>query len=189
MFAGSKPSTSTSKKHHCMTRKSPERDLMTSRIFLIDDEEIVTEMISHHLACFGFKDVHCFNDSVEAMETLNYVKADLLITDINMPGLGGGYLTRLAKKIDHLKDVPVIAISADTCQETTDKLMAEGMFRVLHKPVAHKELLLAVIDALDSRAQQTSFESKLNQMQRMQKANVTQEIRNAETALRDAFRK
>ena len=188
MSTSANTSTSLRKKHSCITRQSEEREMLKARIFVIDDEEIVTEVIEHYLAGFGFTDVHCFNDSVEAIETLQYVQADLLLTDINMPGLGGSYLTKLAKKMDHLQDVPVIAITADTSAETQEKMVVNGFDRMLHKPVVGKELVMTVVEALESRSDM-KFDADAIKRERVQKASVQKEIRTTETALRDAFRK
>jgi CheY-like chemotaxis protein len=125
-----------------------DRRIYDACMFVIDDEEIVTELLAFHLTSLGFTNVHCFNDSLEAIDTLRHIRAEIVLTDVNMPGLGGCYLTQLAKKMEHLRDVPVIGITADRSESTRERLLTSGAIEVLHKPIDSQDLFRVACEAL-----------------------------------------
>lgn len=125
-----------------------DRRIFDACMFVIDDEEVVTDLLELHLTSFGFTNVHCFNDSLEAIDTLKHIRAEIVLTDVNMPGLGGCYLTQLAKKMEHLREVPVIGITADRSEATRERLLGSGAIEVLQKPIDSQNLFHAVRQAL-----------------------------------------
>ncbi len=120
-------------------------------LFVIDDEPIVTEIIKAYLADSGFENVHSFNDPTDAIESLMRLNADLIVTDVNMPGVGGNYLTRIAKQMEHNPGVPVVAFTADRSRDTELKLLDSGAIKVLHKPLDREQLVACVKEALGGK--------------------------------------
>ena len=55
-----------------------------TNIFIIDDEELIALTLKMYLEKGGYENLHVFTDSVEAMEMLTYVKADLILTDVDL---------------------------------------------------------------------------------------------------------
>lgn len=106
-----------------------------TNIFIIDDEELIALTLKMYLEKGGYENLHVFTDSVEAMEMLTYVKADLILTDVDMPDLNGKFLARLARKTDHLKNTPIIVVTADDSDATRKNLVGNGVDAILHKPI------------------------------------------------------
>lgn len=75
----------------------------------------------------------------EAIEILESVEADLIVTDLKMPGMDGFELLAYVKK-NH-PDVPVIIITAYYTSEIKERLEALGSFKLLEKPLDFKELV------------------------------------------------
>lgn len=125
--------------------------LSASNIFIIDDEVIAASVIKLHLLENGYNNLHVFNNSVEAMEILSFVQADLILTDVQMPELGGKFLTRLVRNYPHLKSTPVIVITSDDTPATETHLMGNGVYGIVHKPADPKELMEKVEGALKLR--------------------------------------
>jgi len=78
------------------------------RILVIDDEESVLNLVTRILTGVG----HEIDEASEGMEGLQMYEAasfDLVITDINMPGMDGLEFIRTLRKSS--PDVPIIAIS------------------------------------------------------------------------------
>lgn len=132
-----------------MLNQNDKNEYALANIFIIDDEPIVTEVIKHYLTQAGFKELFIFNNSVEAMETLSLVQVELIITDLEMPELGGKFLTKLARNITHLKTTPIIAISSDESIATRNHLMGNGVQAILYKPIDDKELVKLVKMSLE----------------------------------------
>ena len=63
---------------------------MAVQVFLIDDEELLTESMEIILTVKGQMEVTGIaKDGKEALEKLQNVKADIALVDLNMKGMGG----------------------------------------------------------------------------------------------------
>lgn len=164
------------------------REITDACIFVIDDEPIVSDVISFFLDECGFSNVHCFNDSIEAIETLQYVKAELVITDVSMPGLAGNYLTKLAKKMEHLREVPILVVTSDTSSNTESKCLASGAMKVLPKPVDRQQLVMGVVEALDQIVERSEIDTRYAKKMESLREEEEQRIRDQEIGLRNVCR-
>ena len=85
------------------------------------------------------------------------LKPDLILMDINLPGIGGFDALRLLREEHETAGIPVIAISANAMPRDIEKGMEAGFFRYLTKPIRVNEFMLALdialqhIDRQDSR--------------------------------------
>ena len=70
--------------------------------------------------------------------------------DMHMPKMGGLEATKLIRSETNSKDMPIIALTANTLQEDQDACFAAGMDDFLSKPFEPKELL-AIIDRYAAR--------------------------------------
>lgn len=80
---------------------------MAYKILVVDDEKMITDLLSSHLQDCGY-DTLVANDGGEAMKLLQK-QPDLIILDINMPGLNGLELCRNIR--DHIL-CPIIFVTA-----------------------------------------------------------------------------
>ena len=135
-------------------------------IFIIDDEQLITEVIRMYLRKGGYKNLHVFTDPVEAMETLSFVRTDLILTDVDMPELSGKFLTRLARKTPHLESTPIIVITSDDSEATRKKLVGNGADAILNKPVDCNDLLETVARTLRSSQTDQSSDKKAESSKR-----------------------
>ena len=79
------------------------------KILLVDDEESIHLLYREELEEEGYE-VHSALSGEEAMEKLGIIKPDLIILDINMPGMNGIDALRRIKEKNH--NLPVILSSA-----------------------------------------------------------------------------
>lgn len=91
------------------------------RILVVDDEPHYCTLLRRVLERDGFN-VTALSDSSAATELLLAGKVDLLVTDLQMPGLTGADLSELAACLPHAPEVLVI---------TAQKAMLEGTLRRL----------------------------------------------------------
>ena len=118
-----------------------------ARILLIDDDDDLRTMLRLALTHFGHTVIEARN-GVEGLALFPQAAADLVITDIVMPGKEGLEVLMALRKIH--PPVKIIAISGGGRGDATDYLrMATkmGAARVLSKPFSN-EALLAAIDAV-----------------------------------------
>lgn len=75
---------------------------------------------------------------------------DLIITDINLPGMSGFDLFMEIKKYDRLSEIPIVALSADGSKETLERAKKAGFERYLTKPMNIPEII-AMLDFYRSK--------------------------------------
>lgn len=110
-------------------------------ILIADDEQEIRELMATALADPSWKFAQV-GDGEKALETLMFQKADILITDLNMPKLTGIDLIRYLQSIAH--PVPIIVFSGRIDKSITKQLQVFGVVDVVEKPADFnkiKELL------------------------------------------------
>ena len=118
-------------------------------IILADDEDIIRTLVRRVLQKAGHK-VHEARDGQEALNLYPEVGADLVITDMIMPGKDGG--EAIAELIRHDPEVRIIAMSGGGRGNIASilSLASElGARRTLAKPFTLTEFMSAVNDTLD----------------------------------------
>lgn len=75
-------------------------------------------------------------------------KPDIIIMDINLPGMDGYEALRILRTMEETKNIPVVALSADAIAEHVEKGLQAGFERYLTKPVGISEFLQAVTSSL-----------------------------------------
>ncbi len=108
-------------------------------ILLVDDEESIHLLYQEELEEEGYK-VHSAFSGEEALEKMKVLNADLVILDINMPGMSGLEALRKIKEIN--PSLPIILCSA--YQEFKQDLSSWASDEYLVKSANLDELKLAV---------------------------------------------
>lgn len=117
---------------------------------IVEDVQMSLAMVTNHLKSQGFTNFFGFTESAEAWEffaesQLSDEPVELVLTDLNMPGLDGMDLLKNIKTDKLSKDAKVIIISADHDPLVIDEAMENGADEYLTKPVDF-ELLDEKID-------------------------------------------
>ena len=114
-------------------------------ILVVDDDNRIRELVKQYLEENNFL-VSTAVDAFDAKKKLDFIKFDILILDIMMPGKSGLSLTEEIKKIN---STPVILLTAKG--ETTDRIkgLEIGADDYLGKPFEPKELLLRIKNILN----------------------------------------
>jgi DNA-binding NtrC family response regulator len=116
--------------------------VMPVRVLLVDDKELELQSLSMLLADEGYEVAGLPNGSA-ALDHLARQRVDVVVTDLQMPGLNGIELTRRAKKL--YPDLEVILVTAHASVETAVKAMQEGACHYLVKsPKMGEELLVTL---------------------------------------------
>ena len=113
--------------------------LPTTRILIVDDEEIVRESLSDWLAADGYA-VETAADGPTALERLARGAWSIMLVDLKMPGMDGLAVLEAARKIQ--PDVTIVMITAFATVETAVKAMRLGAYDYIVKPFDPEELSL-----------------------------------------------
>lgn len=108
---------------------------MRRKILVVDDETMMTELLCDHLGDEGYE-VYAANSAKEALELLPK-NPDLIILDINMPGMDG---LELCKSIrDHIS-CPILFLTARITEQDKINGLEYGGDDYITKPFSLKEL-------------------------------------------------
>jgi signal transduction histidine kinase/FixJ family two-component response regulator len=113
-------------------------------VLAVDDNEINRMVLASLLEHEGAR-VDCMNSGADALARLQHVGAehyDIILTDIQMPGMDGYELTRRIH--GHHPALPVLGLTAHADDETCTRCLAAGMLAHIPKPIS-LDLLVAEI--------------------------------------------
>lgn len=113
-------------------------------VLLVDDQEAQRSMIKSAILKGGGAAFIEADDGLEALEALKLAKPFLIVTDVNMPGMGGLEFLERLKASATLKDIPVIVASAvdgspDEEARLRQRAMRLGAADFVTKPIAEED--------------------------------------------------
>ena len=114
--------------------------LLSKRILLVDDNQVNLIVAKTMLANAGVDVVTALN-GVLAIEALEETDFDAILMDIQMPDMDGYETTRYIRNEMNLKDIPIIAVSANVMKNDIDKSFESGMNAHIGKPLNFHLLL------------------------------------------------
>lgn len=136
-----------------MISPTEQYDLIAGRHILVADDNklnvlLVTTIlkkwnVTFDVAYDGRKALQLFEDNVY----------DILLTDIEMPEMGGIELSQVirANGLDHKAQMPILALTANVLKEDTAKYLSVGMNGVVLKPFTEKNLIDTIAGVLSDR--------------------------------------
>jgi CheY-like chemotaxis protein len=117
---------------------------MAHKVVLCDDEAHILRAAEIKLSRSGFE-VRCATDGLAAWELLREWPPDVLVTDLQMPGLDGLELTRRLRADAALAGLPILMLTAKGFESSYRDAAAQlGILAVLPKPFSSQELIRAV---------------------------------------------
>ena len=76
---------------------------------------------------------------------------DLILMDMSMPEMDGLTATRMLRGIDHLRDIPIVALTANAMEGDREKSLEAGCTGYIRKPVDVDKLPEEIIHYIRSR--------------------------------------
>ena len=115
-----------------------------SIIMLVDDSTTILLSISSILGKAGYS-VEKAANAEDALGKFNAgIKINLLITDLNMPGMNGIELIREVRKLPAYKFVPILFLTTESQQSKKQEAKAAGASGWIVKPASANELLSTI---------------------------------------------
>src|SRR5689334_8349374 len=100
-------------------------------IFVVDDDRFVLDSVATMLTECGFS-VTSFNNGQDAIRHFVSEPVDLVLTDINMPGMTGIELLQKIRFLD--RETPVLLMTAYADLDTAVQAIQKGAFDFIIKP-------------------------------------------------------
>lgn len=123
-------------------------DVSGSTILVVDDSPVSSKIISLILNKHSdYSTVRVF-DGQACIKKAKEIKPDLILLDIQMPGMNGIEVCEVLKKDEKTRDIPVIFVTATTDNETLKEAFESGGTDYVCKPVNKIELLARIKSVL-----------------------------------------
>jgi CheY-like chemotaxis protein len=109
-------------------------------VLVIEDNELNMKLIRTLLQLRGYHVLEAV-DAETGIELSRKEKSDLILMDIQLPGMNGLEATRLIKENSATKKVPVVALSSYAMNGDKEKAIEAGCIDYITKPIDTKRFL------------------------------------------------
>lgn len=115
---------------------------MSYCVLIVDDSPVMRSFIRRVLRLSGFEVAECMEagNGEEALTMLGAHRVDVILTDINMPGMNGEELLRKLGSDGVLKSIPAVVISTDATKERILRMLSLGAEGYMSKPFTPETL-------------------------------------------------
>ncbi len=129
---------------------NPPQQKLSPLILLAEDNKANISTISSYLKAKGYR-ILVATDGEEAIARADSSSPDLILMDIQMPGMNGIEAMQKLRQSSNSVDVPIIALTALAMESDRDRCLAAGASEYLSKPVKLKQLAALIQQLLNSK--------------------------------------
>jgi two-component system, cell cycle response regulator DivK len=112
---------------------------MTKTVLCIEDNRINMLLVSRVVEAAGY-DLLRAEDGPRALELLEGAQPDIILLDVNIPGIHGLELARMIKEDERLSSIPLIATTANVLVGDKERCLEAGCDEYLPKPLDIRRL-------------------------------------------------
>ena len=112
---------------------------MSKQALIVDDCAITRQLVALYLKAAGFGSVQA-ETGLEALEKLAQEPVDIVVTDLNMPGMDGLALTKFLRGEDCYARLPIVMLTTEFEDSERRKGLEAGVSVYLTKPVTQEQL-------------------------------------------------
>jgi two-component system OmpR family response regulator len=125
-----------------------------TRILHVEDDMSQRSLLRITLAQLGGYEVDSAGDGFRAIELAGARRPDLVVLDVNLPGISGIDTLRALRELAGMREVPVIFLTATGDLLTHMELLWLGVLKVIQKPVRPYGLAREIKHALSGRTEE-----------------------------------
>jgi PAS domain S-box-containing protein len=126
----------------------PDSVSFEATVLYIEDNESNRLLVKKIMKRMPLCRLKMAEDAETGLRLARELKPDIILMDINLPGMGGIAALNELKKDETTASIQVIAVSANAMQADIDKAMEAGFYRYLTKPLLVDEFLQTISEAL-----------------------------------------
>jgi CheY-like chemotaxis protein len=116
-------------------------------VLVVDDAEDLQEMLGMFLESAGFR-VAFARNGYEGLHKVVEMSPDVILMDLNMPGMDGTETTHHLKRQAPTKNIPILAFTGETVVLDLERIQRRGFEDVLLKTSEPEELVRKIREAL-----------------------------------------
>ena len=117
--------------------------MMQKSVLIVEDNELNMKLFNDLLEAHNYRTVQTRN-GVEAIELARAHQPDLILMDIQLPEVSGLQVIQWIKDDEHLRHIPIIAITAFAMKGDEEKIRQSGCEAYLSKPISVVKFLETV---------------------------------------------
>jgi two-component system, chemotaxis family, chemotaxis protein CheY len=123
---------------------------MRDTVLIVDDSAMMRKIVLRALSVAGleFSSVLEAADGNEGLEVLKSNKVQLIMCDINMPGMNGLDMLRAMRTQNIGAGIPVVMVTTESSAERVREAVAAGASGYIRKPFSPEQVKLKVIPLL-----------------------------------------
>ena len=121
---------------------------MNKRILVIEDQEDNRQIVRDLVTASGYELIEATTGE-EGIEAAVRERPDLILMDIQLPGIDGYEVTRRIKANPQLQKIPIIAVTSYALSGDDKKAFAAGCDGYVTKPYSPRLLLAKIKEYLD----------------------------------------
>jgi len=119
-----------------------------TRVLIVEDNASNRDLAQMVLEGNGFT-VDTASSGQEGMDKARHLRPDLILMDMQLPGVDGLAVTRSLKSDPATANIPVVALTANALKGTEDQALAAGCTGYIAKPIELKKFILQVTNFLE----------------------------------------
>jgi len=108
-------------------------------ILIVEDNERNLKLLRHVLGVHGYTTIEA-RSAEEALERVRDEPPQLVLMDIQLPGMDGVTALRELRTLPETAEVPVVAVTAFAMKGDRDRLLSAGFDGYVEKPIDTREL-------------------------------------------------
>ena len=116
---------------------------MSYNVMIVDDSNSVRQLIRFSLTDAGYSLLEA-SDGQEALATLKDIRANMVITDLNMPGLDGIGLLKELRALPAYKYTPIIMLTTESQMGKVHEGKSAGATGWIVKPCSGDDLIRVI---------------------------------------------
>ncbi len=114
-----------------------------ARILVVEDNPMNMELVVDLLQLRGHE-VLSAETGQEALDIAGRERLDLILMDVQLPGMDGLAVTRKLKENPATENVPVVALTAHAMKGDSERMLSQGCAGYIAKPIDTREFPSAV---------------------------------------------
>jgi CheY-like chemotaxis protein len=112
---------------------------MAERVLIVDDNAVNLNLVAYLVQASGYE-VETAGDAEAALAAIAARRPDLILMDLQLPGVDGLELTRRLKSDPETRDIKIIAVTAYAMKGDREKALEVGCDDYVTKPIDTRAL-------------------------------------------------